>query len=132
LHFRREFRVAGRTIHVCDRTAFCRRLRFERFLPVVIAVFPTTPLLGFSPEGRYGRLQVEVDGFRAVPLGRCRSSTGEAVLVGECIEEVGFQTGDVVERCYRYHLPAPVFRPEADTESPAENTRSSIAAPTPG
>jgi len=117
VRFERQFRLEDEAIRVVDRIRFRRRLRFATFTPVVIALFPETKkgpglFCAKHPSGRSGKIDqvpfsvcLEVDGFRLTQIGCLRSSTGDAVLWGERLEDVCFQAGHELRRVYRYHLP---------------------------
>jgi hypothetical protein len=94
VRFGRQFRLEDEAIRVVDRMRFRRRLRFATFTPVVIALLPETP----------ERVCLEVDGFRLAQIGDIRSSTGDAVLWGERLEDVCFSRGDEIVRTYRFCL----------------------------
>jgi len=134
VRFEREFHSEEEAIRVVDRIRFLKRLRFELFTPVVIALFPETPVIESAPSRRPDRLCLEVDGFRLAKLGGHRSSTGEAVLWGEQLEDVCFRRGDEIVRSYRFCLArtarrnpirgAPVCRNQSSRHAPRAVTKA--------
>jgi hypothetical protein len=105
VRFERQFHPEDETIRIVDRIRFRRRLRFATFTPVAIGLFPDTPVVESAADRRPDRLCLAADGIRLTQIGRLRSSTGDAVLWDERLEDVCFRGGDELARTYRFCLP---------------------------
>lgn len=98
LTFKRKFVLGGDSVRVEDVTTFRLPVKFSRFYPVVVPLFPEWGLDGNKAPW------LDCSGFVLKPRGRQQSSAGNAVLWSEGLTNVGFAAGDKIERSYTYRL----------------------------